>query len=82
MVAIVYEFGDYALGDFSVVGCFEEFTVRRTFAFGLDAVAVVDQGFHGAVGDRSSIPSEIPGQAGDDVTKVMKCCRERNCRER
>ena len=42
MVAIVYEFGDYALGDFSVVGCFEEFTVRRTFAFGLDAVAVVD----------------------------------------
>ena len=42
MVAFVFEFGDYALGDFSVVGCFEEFAVWGTFAFGLDAVAVVD----------------------------------------
>ena len=82
MVAFVYEFRDYALGDFSVVGCFEEFTVRRTFAFGLDAVAVVDQGFHGAVGDSSGIPWEMPGRAGHDVTKVMKSCRERNYRER
>ena len=42
IIAFVFEFGDYALGDFSVVGCFEEFTVRRAFAGGVEAVAVVD----------------------------------------
>ena len=54
------------------VGVFEELAVWGAFAFGLDAVAVVDEDFHGAVGDSSSIPGEIPGQAGDDGAKVIK----------
>ena len=37
--------------------------------------------FMGLWSDSSSIPSVIPGRAGDDGAKVMKCCRERNNRE-
>ena len=58
--------------EFSGVGVFEEGAVWGAFAFGLDAVAVVDEDFHVVEGDSSSIPSEIPGQAGDDEAKVRK----------
>ena len=40
-MASVYEVCYYAFGEFPGVGVFEEFAVWGTFAFGLDAVAVV-----------------------------------------
>ena len=42
VVASVCEVCDDACGDFTVVGVFEEFAVWGAFAFGLDAMAIVD----------------------------------------
>lgn len=42
VVASVIQVGDYSLCDFSCVGVFEEFTIWGAFAYGLDAVSVVD----------------------------------------
>ena len=50
VITFVLEFCYYALGDFAIVGCFEECSVRRAFAGGVEAVAGVDEDFHSAVG--------------------------------
>ena len=42
VITFVLEFCYYALGDFAIVGCFEECSVWGAFAGGVVAVAVVD----------------------------------------
>ena len=57
VIAFVLEFCYYALGDFSIVGCFDEFSVRRSFAGSVVAVAGVEEDFH-VVGGRQLFDSE------------------------
>ena len=46
VITFVLEFCYYALGDISVVDCFEEFSVWRAFAGGVEAVAGVEEDEH------------------------------------
>ena len=48
------------MGDFAIVGGFEEGSVWGAFAGGVEAVAGVEENFHSAVG----------GQLGDSIAKV------------
>ena len=50
VIATILEIDDDSSCDFSGVGCFEEFSVRAAFPGSVEAVAVVDEDFHGAVG--------------------------------
>ena len=46
VITFVLEFCYYALGDFSVIDCFEEFSVWGAFAEGVEAVAGVEEDEH------------------------------------
>lgn len=50
IIATILEIDDDSSCDFSGVGCFEEFSAWGAFAGGVEAVAVVDEDFHRAVG--------------------------------
>ena len=52
VVAFGLELAEGLVGDFSVVVCFEECSVRGAFAGGVEAVAGVEEDFH-VVGDDS-----------------------------